>query len=503
MAHKQYFSVGITGADSERREMDGIWQPQDSRWHQITVAVDRAGTCRVYVDDEKQGEVDISAYSGQSLGSNTLVLGADLLGQYGLGNGCLDEFELYPGALSEETIQKMVYRKQLSLLASEITLRIAQAGPEYTQESRNRLAALVSQVMSESRESSDSDRALYEKMKRGYEDFLATPDGQAKLTMLLVSDIHIKAETDERAEALRTVVRDIEQRGEKIDGIINPGDFAGGATAANCDTAYQVINALMDNHKDWQMLPCLGNHETNYVTPEECYLVGAGAFWRNVQAHISNGADRKYGEGVLDSVQNYSYAMTFKGYHFLVLNSDYLEQTGDGKLDQTSNAADPIRHGVYFTEETFAWIEKWLDSYREDGKPVFVINHFPFIDTVPFSIFHGIRIKDFSIGPQDSRIRRLLGRYENLVFICGHLHSALGMNGPVTVESSTGGSFTEICLPALKNAVRAYLNMPATWIMQVYEKEIVLRARDFGKGEWLTAYDAVIPIRAGSESLSY
>ena len=108
------------------------------------------------------------------------------------------------------------------------------------------------------------------------------------------------------------------------------------------------------------------------------------------------------------------------------------------------------------------------------------------------SYFRRIRIRDNSVGPQDSRLRRLLGRYPGVVYLCGHLHLSFGATPPVTVESVEGGRFSEITLPSFLNAKRAYRNVPATWLMYVYENEIVLRARDFQKGEWLTEYDCVL-----------
>lgn len=93
------------------------------------------------------------------------------------------------------------------------------------------------------------------------------------------------------------------------------------------------------------------------------------------------------------------------------------------------------------------------------------------------------------MGPQDSRLRRVLGRYENLIYVCGHLHLSFGANKPVMVENTEGRSFVEITLPSFKNAKRAYRCVPASWIMYVYEDEIVLRARNFKTGEWMTEYD--------------
>ena len=534
----QYFSAGVTGEKGARVDVDGIREPQDGRWHLMTAVYNRsAGYYQIYVDGEETACADIAAFAGQPLGKNSLVLGADVLGQYGLGNACVDSFQIYAGAMSEQRVRERFCYDKVKRLAGEIIGRLTAKEPDgvglelcaaetevceverearaqkdrlYSRKNGERMAEQVQIALDElerlkNGENERSDVAkeaaeaneiyleqlneLYNHLKKDYEAFLSEPEKKAKLTMLLMSDGHIGEVDDSRAIALKTVFADLEKEEIKLDGILNAGDFAAGASEAVCDKAYGVLNQLMEKHTDWQAISCFGNHEINYVSEEENFHTGAGAFWRNVQPYISMGTDRRFGDGVLDSVQNYSYGMTFRGVHFLVLNTDYLPQVGNAKNNWDTDALDPIRHGLFLSEESYIWLEKQLETYKKDGQPIFVISHSPFADTVPLSYFRRIRIRDNSVGPQDSRLRRLLGRYEKIVYVCGHLHLSFGITGPVTVESTEGGRFTEITLPSFQNAKRGYRRVPATWIMYVYEDRIVMRARDFGAGEWMTEYD--------------
>ena len=509
----QYFSAGVTGEHSQRVDVDGIHEPQDGRWHLMTAVYSRSeGAYRIYVDGVERSSADISAFSGQMLGKNSLVLGADVLGQYGLGDACVDSFRLWRGALDAENIRTYYVRERIGRLAGEITLRLAADDGFYSEGNKCLLRELMAEEQRtakeiekrvEERDCTEGEgselffqqmKAVYDRMKAAYDRFLGDPVQDPKLTMLLMSDVHIKETDDHRAAALKTVFADLENNGIRLDGIVNPGDFAAGATAAVCDKAYGVLDRLMETHPEWQVVSCFGNHETNYVSEEENYHTGAGAFWRNVQPYISMGEDRRFGDGRLDSVQNYSYGMTFAGCHFLVLNTDYLPQVGNAKNDWDTDALDPIRHGLFLSDESYDWLETQLEAYKKDGQPIFVISHSPFADTVPLSYFRRIRIRDNSVGPQDSRLRKLLGRYDRVVYICGHLHLSFGITGPVTVESTEGGRFAEITLPSFQNAKRGYRHVPATWIMYVYEDRIVLRARDFGNGEWMTEYDEVFAL---------
>ena len=496
----QYFSVGLTGDHGARREIDGIWEPQDSRWHHLTILCSRSqGNCSVYVDGQQKAEVDLSAWEGQRLGDNTLTLGADIQGQYGLCNVWVDRFEVYAGVMKPEQVQAHFAYFRVRRLAQEILCRLDVPSSLHAWQARRELSAQVEGVRLEQGSFSqdsppETQHRLYERLKTAYEAYLAWPMEKANLSMLLCSDLHIREAGDAGAVALSKAFQDLDKWKASLDGIINPGDFAAGASEAVAHAAYDVMDHLLEKHPGWQVIACFGNHESNYVSSEENYLTGSQAYWQHMQRYIANGCQRTFGQGVLDSVQNFSYGMTLKGYHFLVLNTDYLPQVGDGRSDWDTNALDPIRHGLYLEQDSYVWLESNLQKYRKDGKPIFVISHSPFVDTVPLSYFRRIRIRDNSVGPQDSRLRNLLGRYPGVIYLCGHLHLSLGVTGPVVVENGQGGRFVEITLPSFLNAKRAYRAVPASWIMYVYEQEIILRARNFLTGQWLTEYDCALPL---------
>ncbi len=503
-----FFAAGVTGLDGAHRDLDGVADPQDSRWHQVAVVYQRDGALRVYVDGVPVKTVDIAPFEGQSLGVNSLGLGADVLGQYGLGNAYIDDFQIYPGVLSQTAIRANYHLGRLKALVAEAERRQTQVGPEYTPAAKNAMTKAIQTAqakLANAAAAEDADLILaYDALKAAFDAFLLSP--VPRLSMLLLGDMHIGSAGDARAKALERVLQDVTGLG--LDGMVNVGDFANNATAGATDAAYQVLEDLLTKYglTSLQMLACFGNHEINYENEKENYLVSTARYWANLQRHIGENKQFGRGVGVLDDKwyeagKHYCYGMTLKGrYHFLVLNTDYLPQTGSSKNvpDESGNALDPIRHGVHFDDETFEWIDKMMTQYSADGLPIFIINHFPFIDSVPLSYFDPVIVKDNSIGGQDARIRAALAKYDNVVYFCGHLHAALGMSGPVQVISAGGGSFTELNLPSLKSSARGYRNIPASWIMFVYDREIVLRARDFAAGEWLTQYDAVIPLKGAA-----
>ena len=521
LPQNQFFTAGVTDTDGNHSDLDGVWQPQDGQWHYVALSVERAGKLSVYVDGALLAASDISGADGQALGSNSLALGADLLGQYGLGSAYVDELMVYGAALSQIDIQANYYIGRMEALTYEIGDRVASAGSEYTDAMKQAITQKNNAVIAKLEKLTAADYAqampLYDELKAAFDSFLLAPEDNANLVMLLISDIHIASEKDATAVNVGKIFADIESSGVRMDGIISAGDFADNSSPAAMNSAFDVIDSLMKNHTDWQMITSIGNHEVQYTNANENYTKSLPVYWQRLQAYISDDANvRAYGDGVVDDLHyledpenehyHFDYGMTFDGYHILVLNTDYLKQTGNSKevKDENGNYSiegnelDPIRHGMYFEDETLEWVRKMLDEYSKDDLPIFVVEHFPFIDSCPLSYYREIVIDDNSIGKQDAELRSLLAEYDNVITFSGHLHSSMAMSGPVQVVAEDGSYFTQINLPSPKSSARGYLSTTASWIMYVYDDEIVLRARDFGTGEWLTAYDYVIPITSGA-----
>ncbi len=497
-----YFTTNLTDNQGELMDTTGTWQAVDDRWHQVSVVYDRDGSCAVYVDDKLINSISISEAEGEMLGQNLLTLGADALGQYGLANAYIDDLTIYPSALNYIDVQAVYGGSRLKAMNAEIDQRLVNIGTQYATDSisalkaKNAAAKIVAAAAIPNTYA--TSKATYDELRAAYESFLLSP--AAKVSMMLLSDLHVTSEGDAATGHIQKALADPDILGLKLDGIVNAGDFANTATKANSNAAFAAIKPIAES-KDWQFLTSLGNHEINYDSPTANFMNGAVQYWSNIQAYIGaeNAEDKIYGKGVLDDFQNYSYGMTINDYHFLVINTDYLEQTGVTTEESTPPYPDPIRHGAYFEDETLAWIDSMLAQYSEDGKPTFVICHFPFINTVPLSSFNDNPILDNSIGKQDAEVRNLLGKYDNIIYMSGHLHHGFGAAETVTVKADTG-TFTEITIPSFKANVRGYSNLPASMYLFTYEDEVVLRARDFSSGEWLTEYDMVIPITGTSDN---
>ncbi len=518
LTHYKYVASGFTSGNGAHCDTDGIWQAQDDSWHHVAVSYDRDGFYCVYVDGEMTAIQDISAYAGEKLGANTLVFGADALGQYGLGSAYIDDIVVYSGALSVVDVQAEYYAGQIGALAWEIETRLKELGSEYTPYKEN-MAAVLADVLSQAKGLGAADYpqliTLNNTLVTAYERFLEAPQKDAQLTMLLTSDIHLGASGT--SENLSLVLSQMKELGIDIDVLLSAGDFADNPTNATVNYAYEYLYGLMEKYgmTDTLFVNSLGNHEAYYKAEDANYQTSIPLYWQYMMQHmdemIKNGTvtldHASYYVDDNNIVQSCSYAVTFQGYHFLVINTDYLTQTGNsalvldenGNYSIDGNLVDPIRHTMHLSEESFLWMKEVLDNWAEDGKPVFAVSHYLFENTAPLSFNSEIVINSNTVGKQDRQLRELLAGYENVFYFCGHVHATFGVIDPYKVVVDDIGSFWEINLSSMKASNRGYVRIPSTWIMYVYEDEVVMRARDFATGQWLTQYDRVIKLTGSQE----
>ncbi|MBO4377936.1 MAG: metallophosphoesterase [Clostridia bacterium] len=506
LPHAAYLTVGFIDAGGKAHTCSGIRLPADTRWHHIALLIDRHDALRLYVDAVPAAELDLTVFSHEQLGQADLNTGADTLDRYGIGDAYLEELSVTAVLPSAEDLRAVFDAGRLRHLQKEVSTRLSSLGAEYTPE----MHACLQKALDVSLGGTTDKAAAYDALFSAYTEFLNAPQKDALLTLALLGDPHIGAPNDICSQRVETLLADTAASGIVPDALVGVGDNANDSKYEMGREAFSCFSELIQKHlPSAQFIACHGNHDTMYNSPEANYREGTRAYREGQHmflrgtllrknAHVDEIFREVAGQYLAPGEEaGHSFGITVSGYHFLVLNTDYLLQTGSSRENWNlyGNVLDPIRHAVHLHDGTFTWLRHMLDLYESDGRPFFVVCHFPFIDTVPLSYYREINIEDNSIGVQDPRIRALFSEYEHLVYICGHLHSGLGVSGPVQVVSTeTGRSFPEINISAMKAPARGYAPCPAGWQMFVYDDEIVLRARDYGAHSWLPEFDAVVPL---------
>ncbi len=174
--------------------------------------------------------------------------------------------------------------------------------------------------------------------------------------------------------------------------------------------------------------------------------------------------------------QNYTYEIN--GYKFIVLGSD-------GYAFEEASISD----------EQIEWLDEELDEATEDGMPAFVMMHQPLKNThgLPLTWGDGSNPNAGHVGKQSDAILDVLNDYENVVLITGHLHTGFGQYTYELIDGSVHG--VNVPGAGKNNKDGDYCEFSTGYSVEVYEDEIIFRARDYAKGKYLPEYDITIPVK--------
>lgn len=303
-------------------------------------------------------------------------------------------------------------------------------------------------------------------------DFTAAfaPDDEqnVRLYFAAIADVHM---TDSvfRSGMLELGLDDMAKSAYPLDALVMAGDMTDNGEAEQ----YETLRDTMGRYTPAKnIILAAGNHDT----------------WtsNDTPGIIKEYFTRYTGQITSRNIDNMYYATEVNGYHFIVLGSE----------------SDSV--SAYISDEQLAWLEATMEAVSQDGKPVFVISHWPMNTT------HGLpeswgnenpQPEDGGFGGQSARIEAILKSYDNVFLLSGHLH--LGLTNKYTEHLysyktvETYGSVHSINLP-----VYMFANFPlhgtasngTGCVFEVYDDEVIIRARSFSAGVWYTLYTWTVPL---------
>ena len=159
---------------------------------------------------------------------------------------------------------------------------------------------------------------------------------------------------------------------------------------------------------------------------------------------------------------------------------------------------------AYVSDAQLRWFAGEMEKASQSGKPVFVFFHQPINGT------HGLPYNwereddadpdDGGIGPQSDAVLAVIEEYSNVFYVSGHIHAGFSVdekkNGYLSVEKHDG--YTLVNLPSY--SIGDFFQHGGEWqigtgyVFEVYENEVLIRARNFITGTWMTKYDQTVPI---------
>lgn len=280
-----------------------------------------------------------------------------------------------------------------------------------------------------------------------------------QLTFAAWGDSQISNYLYEREAAFVASCEDLKNSAVKLDALVIAGDIA----ENGLESEYRFISEKLvaANDKIGQYIFSYGNHD-----------IRMRAFCQQTQriAKFHN----ELCDGKVEKNRLY-YSTEVNGYKFIVMNSDRTE----------------FEEGWY-SDTQLAWLDSEIASTKDSGKPVFVINHQPLKKThgLPETWGSPAIFDAGSIGDQSDDVKAIFEKYDNVIYITGHLHTGFGK---YTYEDY--GSFKSVNLPTIScNNDNGYEADGQGYIFEVYEDKVIGRARVFATGEFLPEYDFTIEL---------
>lgn len=271
-----------------------------------------------------------------------------------------------------------------------------------------------------------------------------------RLSATVIADTHIGNVFElNRVNLLAKGLKDMTNAVEPVDALIIAGDMTERGTQGEY---LQLASLLITHAKTENLLLVAGNHDIRGIGVgglfPQTYEYGAGKYFEFLNRTTGEKPDKIYFYKVIN------------GYYFIVLNTE--------AVDRLQNHLSP---------EQVDWADGVLALAAQEGKPAFVINHQSFS----------------AIGDGNAELDAVLRKYSgtmDIFFMSGHHHRGFGPN---SVKSR--GTVHYVDLPSFgKVPNNGYLEMGCGFQLEVYDREVLLRARNFVKGEWLPEYDFTVAL---------
>lgn len=291
------------------------------------------------------------------------------------------------------------------------------------------------------------------------------PD-DVKMVFATVADPQVSNYMFGRYQSFQEACIDL-RNAEGLDAIVGIGDIAENGLAEEYQLVYDELKDI-----DTRFIMATGNHDIRLRAYSQSYS-RFSAFTNALNGDESM-TKNAYAEG------KFAYSEVVNGYKFIVMGSDKTEF-----------------EEAYISPEQLEWLDAELAT--EKGKPVFVILHQPLKLThnLPTTWGNGTNKEAGSVGEQNDEIKDVLAKRaadSTVVLITGHLHAGFSQYSYQQIEG-----FHSFNVPSLaienKDGEDGGNGSGLTYIVEVYENEILFRARNCRTGEWLTKWDVSVPVK--------
>ncbi len=283
------------------------------------------------------------------------------------------------------------------------------------------------------------------------------------LDVALLSDIHVKGEGSNTHKNLANGLKNLSENFPKLDAMAVSGDLTNGGETDSIRLFYET---LLANSSLEKYIVTPGNHDIGH-------------------SPLTNSEARKANIDIMNEYLGYEndeiyYSQDVNGYRFIVIGDD---------IGNESNT--PV-----ISDEQIAFLDKELSQATAEGKPAFVICHWPLMHTNGIDILWpggGVN------SDNSKKLKSVMEKYKNVFVITGHTHVGLTSNifekifGYSFVETKNG--VTYVSVPCFGKFNRHIPFSPSIFLrMEVYANKVVFRPYNLRSLKWYPKYDKTIAL---------
>jgi 3',5'-cyclic AMP phosphodiesterase CpdA len=272
-------------------------------------------------------------------------------------------------------------------------------------------------------------------------------DENAALTFVAWGDPQISCLSPLRSKRVYAACRDLKAMSGKFDALLILGDIA--EYGARCE--YKMMAHLLEEVRSRFdcVLAIPGNHDIRL---------------KRYKKQLSRFNDFAKSIGARGFEGSYFSTAEIKGYTFVLMGADKT------KFESS-----------YLSDNQLELLDNALEG-AEKGKPVFVLNHQPLKNThgLP-DTWLGKGDRRGAVGGQSDKLKAVLEKHRNTVYITGHLHLGTGR-----YNYEDYGAFKAVSVPTVGVINHGDFDIPSQGLVfSVYEDKIVVRSRLFANGRYV------------------
>lgn len=263
------------------------------------------------------------------------------------------------------------------------------------------------------------------------------------IRLSVISDLHIHGKAHQYNENLEQAIIELNQVNAYADVLCIVGDM----TESGKDKEYDQLNQLLKigNQKETYMI--LGNHDVRW---------------------LEGGYEEAYNRFLKKSGMPQAYFDKWiNGYHLIFLAT-----------------SQDLKDQAILAEKQLVWLEAKLAEGIDD-KPIFVFLHQSILNTSAGSYQVDAYNQEYPDGVvEGEQLKKILGKYPQAICFTGHTHAVV--NHPKTVYEKQGTYYVNTGSVAYTIASEGYGEDESSQglCIEVYDKEVVIKGRDFKKKEW-------------------